>query len=78
MHNSILKQFPNGTSDCTPLKEVLVNGNPLIDLLISAIKNLQPIDILDIIPFEDKFISKAMVDPGIYNDVIVNLISHRK
>ena len=35
-------------------------------------------EILDITPFEDEYVEQSMVEPSVYNDSIINLISLRK
>ena len=35
-------------------------------------------DILDIIPFEDEFANKSIVDSNTRDDSVINLISHKK
>ena len=77
IQSAMLEHSLNGTSDCAPLKEVVVNDDQIIALLTSAMKNTQPMETLDITPFEDDFINKAMENPGMWNDAVVNLLQSR-
>ena len=46
--------------------------------MMSAMRDLPPMDMLDMIPFKDKFVNESMADPNVFNDSVINLMSHRK
>ena len=74
----MLENSPNGKSDCASLKLVLANENVIIARLMSAMMVMQPMETLDITPFEDDFVNKAIENPGMCNDAVINLLQHRK
>ena len=57
------------------INEIVVNQNSVLISLIAVIQTLKYIDILDITSFEDEYIEKSMVEPSVYNDLIINPIS---
>ena len=78
IHKSLLLHTPNRASTYSPIKEFLVNQNPIIVSLIYTIRDMQPIDILDIILFEDKFANKSIVNYNAYNNAVINLMCLQK
>ena len=74
----MLENSPNVKSDCNSLKLVLVNENLIIAPLTSAMMDTQPMETLDVTPFEEHFVNKAMENPGMRNDAVVNLMQHKK
>ena len=78
IHKSLLLHTPNGASNYSSIKEFLVNQNPIIVSLIYTIRDMQPIDILDIILFEDKFANKSIVNYNAYNNAVINLMCLQK
>ena len=53
-------------------------NSPIVEPLFAVIRKLKPIEILDITPYEEDYIDKAIVNHDTYNDSIINLQIHRK